>query len=184
MDTSVKHVILIRHPREVCLSTVILNGEPAPYMQYNIAVPVEQHFKALLSLMEFFEGTGRSYMVLDSSKLDEIMFERTVETLCKFGDIPFDVEKIRNMDTSETLPPNWWVPLGLDTTRLSNFFDSTQNSVVRCYDDALKLGKYGQRQSKVNKESLSEENKRTLQETLKLSMPVYDELKKCELKQY
>ena len=112
-DLSVKHGILIRDPLEVSLSTILMNGQKVSYLKSRHSYSIEEYKQAMLDMKKFLEQTGRKFKVFDYTFLNGEICEQFVQSVCNFGGLFFDGEKMLNMIVLDNFPDNWWVSKSL-----------------------------------------------------------------------
>ncbi|XP_075253754.1 uncharacterized protein LOC142345551 [Convolutriloba macropyga] len=115
-DNSYRHALLVRHPKEVCMSQISINGKPTRFIDFlDITTghpKMKELFQDMVTLRDFLRSKGYEYKVFDSTNLGsstDSSCEQFMRDLCEFGQLPFDKEMmLENMQTSEHLPDHWW----------------------------------------------------------------------------
>ena len=71
--TDFKHALLVRHPKEVALSKIVVNDESIRFMQLPKMLKdhstVEQNYEVMMKLRDYLESKGHQYKVFDTTNL-------------------------------------------------------------------------------------------------------------------
>ena len=142
-DKSFKHVLLIRDPIEVAMSTVGYKGQPVRFMNWPTYYPVhptiEDSFQVMVKLRDYLHKNGFDYKVFDSQALNPTTGLEFVKSICEFGQIPFD-KTMLDLKSTDSFPETWWRPStahlladssGLDLDFHGNACKSTSLEPVR-----------------------------------------------------
>ena len=174
-DLSVKHAILIRDPLEVSLSTILMNGQKVPYLESRHSYSIEEYMQAMLDMKNFLEQTGRKFKVFDSTFLNGETCEQFVQSVCNFGGLSFDGEKMLNMKVLDNFPDNWWVPKSLYMNHI--WSDDRNDVAIDFHGPALRATTFSSQKSSITRGDLNKDQKKRLDEIMKTSRPIYEELK-------
>ena len=112
-DRSVKHVLLIRNPREVCLSKVNLFGNRIYFMN----VPKEavehptvvQNYETMAKLLDYLKTNEFDHKVVDAERLTKEDGGQMIKDICDFAGLPFK-EETMNLPKLDDFPSSWWLP--------------------------------------------------------------------------
>ena len=171
--TDFKHALLVRHPKEVALSNIIVNGETKHFMDIPRLLKehskIHENYDVMLKLRNFLTESGSEWRVFDSTDLGSDNCAEFIESLCQFADLPFEKESMLSMKTSEDLPCSWWKPPTAHKIKDNSIMNLDLHSA------ALKSEEF-KSNDKDNSPELSEEDQTYLDEILELSMPIYNEL--------
>ena len=173
--TNVKHAILIRNPTEVALSAIIMDGKKVPFLEWNHIFTLEEYWRALHQTKNFLEHSGKTFKVFDSTYLNSETCENFMNTLCDFGELPFEAETMLNMTCYDDYPDNWWVPKSEHTL----IEDEKNNQVIDFFGSALKSTSFGSHKSSFTRENITSAQLNRLEAILQVCQPVYDHLKNC-----
>ena len=174
---SVSHVLMIRNPEQIALSTVKVDGKPTPYFirsQIIKANPLNHYLEALIKIRDSLKNIGRPYLIFDTSSMNAERSEKIVKSVCDFAKLPFD-QKMMEMVSCEgaDLPMNWWIPYeSKDSIQIVNGFK------VDMYENALKSTNLGVdfENSKFTRKKLSSNELKQLDHLIARCMPLYENL--------
>ena len=173
-DKTVKHVLLIRNPREVCLSKVTLRGKRIFFMNvprhFTEHPTVPQNFQTMAKLLSHLKTHGFDYKVVQAEDLTEENGEAMIRGICEFAGLPFGPEMLE-LPSIEDFPQTWWLPAPAST--------KTFKEGVAFHGNALSATalKSENTHSEIEDSQLSDVDKATLHEYLDICKPIYDELK-------
>ena len=172
-DETIKHIILVRDPKEIALSTIVINGQKAPYMDSNHGSTIEEYAISLLKMKNFLEEKSRKFKVFNTTNLTKETSEQFVKSMCEFADIPFDKEKMLSMIAYENFPAHWWLPPPIKDP---NWDEKNDNVLIDFFGKALQATEIGSGKSKITEDDLSDEKKRKLKDILEKTYPIYNEM--------
>ena len=173
-----KHALLVRHPQEVALSTIKVDGERMFFMQSRDIVvdkeaTIELHFEAMLKLKKFLEYSKLPMKVFDVTDLYRDNCEQFLKSLCEFGEIPYSDQMLR-MEKCDKFPQNWWITPEITST---DYNDSCNQKNFVFHENSLKATEFQQRTEKRDvTSSLSEHDTKNLSKILRTSMPIYEKI--------
>ena len=109
------HVLVIRHPKEVALSALKVDGAQTPYFLYNESLlpgNVDKSFKIMEDLKNILEELDQNYIILDASEMTRENGGDFIRVICDLADIPFNPTRMLQMEKldGEKIPENWWMP--------------------------------------------------------------------------
>ena len=173
-DKSVKHVLLIRNPRGVCLSKVTLQGNRMFFMhvpkQLTEHPTVTQNFEAMTKLLRYLKTNGFDYRVINAEDLTQETGEVLLRDVCQFAGLPFK-EEMMKLTEIEEFPDTWWLP----TPATSKLFTEG----VAFHENALSATSLrpAAAQTEIEDSQLSETDRTALYNFMQSCKLYYDNLK-------
>ena len=112
-DKTFKHILLIRNPVDVAMSTVGVKGQSVRFINWPSYFPdhptIEGTFQVMIKLRDYLQRNGFDYKVFDSEGLNPEDGLDFIRSICEFGDLPFD-EGMIYTKSSDSFPESWWRP--------------------------------------------------------------------------
>ena len=102
-EKCVSHVLIIRNPEQIALSTVKIDSKATHYFirsQIKKANPLNHYLEALIKIRESLKNIGRPYLIFDTSSMHTEKSEKIVKSVCDFAKLPFD-QKMMEMVSCE-----------------------------------------------------------------------------------
>ena len=178
LNENFKHALLVRHPQEVALSKIKVNGDRKYFMKSRELLnaddlTIEAHFEAMLKLKEFLEVSGIQFKVFDVTDLYSDNCEQFLKSLCEFGEIAYSNQMLK-MKKCESFPKNWWVA---PETTSAAIDDSCFEMNFEFHENSLKATEFQKRAEKRDEVTyMSKHDRINLNKILSWTLHIYAKL--------